>query len=209
MKIGNVIKEYRITHDLSMQEFAAKCGLSKGYISMLEKGVHPQNNKEIIPSIDTVQKVAIAMNLSIDTLLAMVDSDQPIEVSKSSTPVYEAAAGCSRLNDGYPNEELNIRLEPEEFVFRVVGRSMENTLLDGDIVIISAQSVPDYNGQMCLVKINGNESVIKRVEIKDNGLLLIGDNTNVYAPHFYSAEEVEQLPVRVEGVVTKLIREIE
>lgn len=81
MKIGNVIREYRHNHGISMQEFADRCGLSKGYISMLEKGVHPQNNKEIIPSIETVQKIAKAMNLSVDALLSMVDADQNIDVS--------------------------------------------------------------------------------------------------------------------------------
>ena len=84
MKIGNIIKEYRSSHDLSMQEFADRSGLSKGYISMLERGTHPQNNKEIIPSIDTVQKIASAMGMTIDSLLASVDSDQQIEVAPPS-----------------------------------------------------------------------------------------------------------------------------
>ena len=76
MKIGNIIREYRLNNSLSMQEFADKCNLSKGYISMLEKGKHPQNNKEIVPSIETVQKIASAMNLSVDALLEMIDKEE-------------------------------------------------------------------------------------------------------------------------------------
>ena len=207
MKIGSVIKEYRHSHDLSMQEFADKCGLSKGYISMLERGTHPQNNREIIPSIGTVQKIASVMGITVDTLLASVDGDQRIDITKSA-PLYETAAGRGRLNDGYPTDEYNVRLEADEIAARVVGRSMEPTLLDGDVVIIAAQNVPDYDGQICLVKINGDESTVKRVERKSNGIMLVGDNTNVYAPKFYTAEEVEQLPVKIEGVVRRLIRDI-
>lgn len=204
MKIGSVLKEYRATHDLSMQEFADRSGLSKGYISMLEKGTHPQNGKEIIPSIETVQKIASVMGISVDTLLEMVDSDQRIDIS---VPVYEAAAGEGRLNDGYPSEEYKIQLEPEEFVVRVVGRSMEPTLQDGDVVIMTAQSVLDYPHQIALVKVDGEESTIKRVEVRDDGIMLIGDNIDVYPPHFFTAAQVEQLPVTIEGVLTKLIRE--
>lgn len=210
---GEAIKDLRKKAGLSQEELAKKLNTTKQTIYKYESGIVTNIPSDKIEAMSRIFGVSPAVIMGWDTGIKLnfhlFGEQSSEEIDKSSTPVYEAAAGSSRLNDGYPNEELNIRLEPEEFVFRVVGRSMENTLLDGDIVIISAQSVPDYNGQMCLVKINGNESVIKRVEIKDNGLLLIGDNTNVYAPHFYSAEEVEQLPVRVEGVVTKLIRDIE
>lgn len=81
MVIGKIINEYRLSHDMTMQEFADKSGLSKGYISMLEKGVHPQNGKEIIPSIETVQKLARAMGISVDTLLESVDGDQLVDIS--------------------------------------------------------------------------------------------------------------------------------
>lgn len=37
MHLGEVIKQYRYDHGkMSMQAFADKCGLSKGYIAMLE-----------------------------------------------------------------------------------------------------------------------------------------------------------------------------
>lgn len=127
----------------------------------------------------------------------------------SSTPLYEAAAGEGRLNDGYPSENFKIQLEDEEFVVRVVGRSMEPTLQDGDIVIISAQNVIDYPRQIALVRVNGDEATLKRVEIQEKGLLLIGDNPSVYSPHFFTSEQVEQLPVMIEGVLTKLIREFD
>ena len=84
---------------------------------------------------------------------------------------------------------------------------MEPTLQDGDVVVISAQNVIDYPRQIALVKVNGEESTLKRVEVRDNGIMLMGDNIDAYPPHFYTADQVEQLPVVIEGVLTKLIRE--
>ena len=80
MTLGDLIKSYRTAHGLTMQEFASLSGLSKAYVSMLEKNRHPQNNKEIIPSIDTFNKVALAMKLSLNDVLEAVNSNQLINL---------------------------------------------------------------------------------------------------------------------------------
>ena len=91
MTLGELIKKYRSANGLTMQDFATRSGLSKGYISMLEKGKHPQNNKPIVPSIDTFGKVAKAMCISLNELLVMVDDDQLIDLSeeKASAHLYD------------------------------------------------------------------------------------------------------------------------
>lgn len=42
MTLSDFVKEYRKEHDLSQRQFAAICGLSNGYISMLEKNMNPK-----------------------------------------------------------------------------------------------------------------------------------------------------------------------
>lgn len=73
MNLSTIIKNYRLANNLTMQEFADACGLSKGYISMLENGRHPRNNKEVIPSLDTYRKLSEAMNVLLDDLLHSLD----------------------------------------------------------------------------------------------------------------------------------------
>ena len=51
MKLGEIIKEYRLSHKESMGDFANKTGLSKTYISMLEKNRNTSTGKPVIPSI--------------------------------------------------------------------------------------------------------------------------------------------------------------
>lgn len=194
MEFKDRLKLKRIENGLTLEELAKRIGTSKQTIHRYESGV--------ISNIPSDKIEALAKELKTTPAYLMGWDDAP-----SSAPLYEAAAGEGRLNDGYPSEEYKIQLEPEEFVVKVVGRSMEPTLQDGDIVIMTAQSVLDYPHQIALVKVDGEESTIKRVEVREDGIMLIGDNIDVYPPHFYTVDQVEQLPVTIEGVLTKLIRE--
>ena len=75
MTLGEYIKGYRKSNDMTMDDFAKKSGLSKGYISMLEKNRHPQNGKPITPTLETCKKAASAMGLSVNDLLGKLDPD--------------------------------------------------------------------------------------------------------------------------------------
>lgn len=63
MTLGEIISNYRNVNQISMDEFAKRSDLSKGYISMLEKNKNPKTNKPIVPSMDTIWKVSRAMNM--------------------------------------------------------------------------------------------------------------------------------------------------
>lgn len=79
MKLGDHIYNYRKKNKLSMDDFSKRSGISKAYISLLEKGTHPRNNKPIIPSVDTIKKAAAAMNISFEDLFASIDQDISID----------------------------------------------------------------------------------------------------------------------------------
>ena len=81
MKLGGIINQYRKEHRYSMDAFASLCGLSKGYISMLEANKNPKTGLPITPTLDTFSKIATAMNLTFDQLVSMCDEDQPISLA--------------------------------------------------------------------------------------------------------------------------------
>jgi len=194
--IGDKIKERRLQLGLTQDELAEMVGYkSRSAINKIEL-----NTRDI--SSDKIVEFSYALKTTPLFLLG-IDDDTPATV-----PVYEAAAGEGRINDGYPTEEYAIRLEPDQLVVRVSGRSMEPTLQDGDLVVVTAQNEVDRSRQIALVKVNGDEATLKRVEVNENGLTLVGDNTYVFPPHYYTAEQVKELPVRIEGVVTQLIRDM-
>ena len=89
------------------------------------------------------------------------------------------------------------------FALRVCGRSMEPRILEGDIVIVRQQEDVD-SGDIAIVLVNGDEATVKRVKKQAEGITLIATNTSVYEPHFYSNQEIRDLPVRILGKVVEL-----
>ncbi len=95
MKLGEIIKVFRKKNKMTMQEFADRAGLSKGYISMLERSQHPQSQRKLVPSFETYQKVANAMSMSIDELVALLDDNETVRLNESSLSNSDATDSSS------------------------------------------------------------------------------------------------------------------
>lgn len=62
MTLGDIIYNYRAEHKMSMDAFADRSGMSKAYISLLEKNKHPKTGKPIAPSIKVIKQTeAVAL----------------------------------------------------------------------------------------------------------------------------------------------------
>ena len=117
---------------------------------------------------------------------------------------------------GYPIEAVENVIGEEEiseemarsgdyFALIVNGQSMTPTLNDGDTVIIQKTPIA-HSGQIAVVLVNGDEATLKEIKLEEDGLWLIGHNSSVYPPKFYTAHEVEMLPVTICGVLVELRR---
>lgn len=85
MTLGDVIKDYRKTHNMSMDLFAEKSGISKAYISLLEKNRHPKTGKPIAPSIQSIKQAAEGMGMDFNVLFGMIDGDVSLLDEKNDT----------------------------------------------------------------------------------------------------------------------------
>lgn len=100
MTLGDVIKAYRAEHNLSMDAFSEKSGISKAYISLLEKNKHPKTGKSIAPSIQCIKQAAIGMNIDFNNLFSMLDGDVSLGNDSSDNPTssyFKKNALASRL----------------------------------------------------------------------------------------------------------------
>lgn len=219
MKIGLYVKHYRERHKLSMQEFADKADLSKGYISMLEKGKHPQNDREIVPSIETVNKIAKAMNLSIDELLARIDGNQMIDISRDrplpSNIILPSAhklpiMGTICAGDGVVCEDdyqgtfiVDIDVKAD-YCLKVHGDSMIGAnIYDGDIVFISKSYDFVQDQIYAIEKLDYNEASLKRVT-QDGDTLILNPCNPEYHAMVTDYEEVRIIG-RCVGVLHKYV----
>ena len=211
--IGDLIREYRQSHGLSMEEFGRRAGLSKAYISLIERGKNTRSNKPIVPSIDTMKAIADGLEMDLDVLLRSIDPSQKIKIN-STHPKGVQIPVLGRVVAGVPLEAVEEILDYEEitpelaatgefFALQIRGRSMEPRMLEGDVVIVRRQSDVD-SGDIAIVLVNGDEATVKRVSKSDRGIPLIATNPNVYEPHFYSSEEINDLPVQILGKVVEL-----
>ena len=89
MTLGDAIKQYRTEHRMSMDAFARASGLSKAYISILERNFNPTTQRPVVPSIVTFKCASMAMKIDLNDLLAMVDEDQPVYLSPEAEPNSE------------------------------------------------------------------------------------------------------------------------
>lgn len=149
MTLGEIVKEYRENHKMSMDDFSKLCGLSKGYISMLEKNVNPTTGKAIAPSLETIRQIAVAINTDINTLIEQLDSKQKVSLvnlssSKDSDANYvksdavkldkkeKALINYYRNSDEFGQKAILLTAERE------LQRSKEQIQSDGTIVVKTA-----------------------------------------------------------------------
>lgn len=229
MNLGEIIKEYREKHNLSLQDFANKIGTSRSYIHMLEKNINPSTNKPISPSIETLKLLANAMNMDIDLLLKKLDDNQLIYlneekykeqfVSKDNIqPSSAVVLVYGTIPAGIPMECIEDVLDTEEipasmlkggkqyFGLKINGNSMFPTYLDGDTIIL--EKVDDCeSGQDAVVMINGNDGTFKRVFKNENGIILQPLNPE-YQPMVFSNEQIINLPIKIIGIAREIRRKI-
>lgn len=214
MFLGEIITKYREEHDMTMDVFADKAGLSKGYISMLEKNINPKTKNPIVPSLLTFQKVASAINVSFADLFAMVDKSQKINLSTSDPQPSINARRINvygRIPAGIPIEAVTDIIDWEEIpsdwhgeylALQVKGDSMEPEYRQGDTIIIKVQ--PDCeSGQDCAVYVNGYDVTLKRV-IKHSDCIILQPLNHIYPPKIFSFTEKDYITIL--GIVIEMRR---
>lgn len=215
MNLGNIIKSYREDNKISQDEFAKMTGLSKAYISILERNRKPVNNKPAVPSLETIKAVAHAIGMDFNELIAILDGEQPILLSPTTTGIKIPVLG--RVAAGIPIDAIEDVLDWEEipqsmaatgeyFGLKIKGDSMLPDIKNGDVVIVRRQEQVE-NGEIAIVLINGDEATAKKVKHTESGIMLIPNNPS-FEPMFFSKEEIATKPVQIIGRVVELRRTI-
>lgn len=72
MKLGDVLVQYRMEHNLSMREFAKLCNLSPAQIYFMERGANSAG-ESFTPKVKSLKKVASAMGITFGELVSVCD----------------------------------------------------------------------------------------------------------------------------------------
>lgn len=213
MTLGDYISNYRKTHELSMADFAKLSGISKAYVSILEKNKQPATGKPVEPTVQTIRMVAEATGVDFNWLFSQlnqwVNISQDFERSESvRINVYgQVAAGLpmEMIEDIYDTEEIPVdwvRGDKEYFGLVIKGDSMLPRMRDGDVIIVRKQEDAE-TGETVVATVNGNDATCKVLRKSPTGIELLPTNP-AHAPQFYSNEDVLSLPVKILGKVVEL-----
>jgi len=235
MTLGEIIKEYRVSHKLSQDVIAARSGLSKAYISVLERNVNPKTHLPPEASLKTINSVARAINCDFEDIYEKLDDEIKLSLSehiprmrleltmpKVSEDVVsfrvnvDIAAGydqpAAQLSDWegesieIPKSALKGRPMEDYFVIRIKGNSMYPHYQNGDYVLVLKQQTIERSGDIAVL-LYGEEGTIKKIEYEKGmkEMRLIPLNPE-YPPHVIKGVDLEQC--RIIGVPRLLIREI-
>jgi transcriptional regulator with XRE-family HTH domain len=68
MYIGQIISDYLQENQMSQRQFAKRCGLSNGYISMLINNINHKTGKPLIPSLSALLSISKGFGMTFEEL---------------------------------------------------------------------------------------------------------------------------------------------
>jgi len=178
---------------------AKEIGFSSAALVKWKNGTIPRGN--------ALQKIADYFGVTVNDLLT--DTPAP---SKLHREEGEKIAVLASVGAGIPLEAINTfdQDDPDSweeisksergefFALRVRGPSMEPLIRHGDIVIVRRQD--EYNdGDIVVALVNGSEGVCKLLEYRNNGGIALLSLNPDFPPMNFTAEQIENLPVRIMG----------
>ena len=196
--IGWNINALLLRADKTQIDLAEYLGVSKSTVSMWVNGVR-------VPRMARID--AMARFFGVNRSDIMEPWGEPHSAGSVSIPVYaRVAAGLpfEAVEDIIDREEIPEALSQQGTYYglRIWGDSMEPRMKKGDVVIVRKQTTAD-DGDIVIVTINGTDATCKRFKRYQDGIALISNNPS-YPPMYYTAQEVEQLPVCIIGKVVEL-----
>lgn len=217
MTLGEIIKEYRASQGLSQDAIADRSGLSKAYISILERNKNPKTGVAPIPSLKTINAIAIAINSDFDTIFSRLDPDFQVTIgdqlpqtqqtaslpsniipfpTMSKVPlVGQIACGTPILAEENITDYVDVPGHIKaDYALTCKGDSMVNAgIRDGDIVYIRQQDEVE-NGQIAAVMVDGDEATLKRFYFDGSQVQLVAENPKIM-PRAFSGEEINRVHV--------------
>ncbi len=173
------LKNTRESRGMTQIQLCEASGVSQAQLSLYESGQRSPTSESLI-------KLARSLGISVDYLLGLVDVPEAhlkgeVELPFPKTQKQIPILGQVSAGNGVPAEDDVIghmmvdETESIDFALAVHGHSMYPKLLDGDIVFVRKQQLA-RNGQMVVVRINGDEGVIKYFHKSGDTIILTSEN---------------------------------
>lgn len=220
--LGDKIRKIRTQNKISLNKLSKITGISLGYLSDLE------NNKAVNPSVEKLDLIAKALNVSIDSFfkndiekwdatitnqvkeeVAIYDSINKNKSNVINLPIVgsvragEPILATDNIEGYLPTLKSFLNSDMDYFYLRVQGDSMNQEFDNGSLLLIEKTSYVD-NGSIGVVLIDGMEATVKKVIQNNNMITLIPMSNNpIYVPQMYDIIKDE---IQIVGRVKQAIK---
>ena len=178
---GESLRFWLVRRGMSQHVLALKVGVAPNTISQIATG---QRN----PSLDLLEKITGALDLSLPEFFACKDGSLPEIVFVERVKArprgggggLETDAECSGLYSFHSSFIARKRGSAEDMkIFEVAGDSMSPTLNDGDLIMVNLRETDVRGGYVYLLRM-GDELMVKRLENRPGNRLLIRSDNPAY-----------------------------
>lgn len=178
---GDVLRFWITKESVKQETLAEACGVSQSYISML------LGNKKN-PSVPLLTRITEFFNTDIADFFRQPSCifDDFFLVPMLSARPKAGEGGLETDSEfmgwySFKRNFLERKGNPfKMYLFRVVGDSMEKTLLEDDVVLVDTSQPSIVSGKIFLIRL-GPELMVKRLETRPGLIRVISDNTQ-YSP---------------------------
>lgn len=206
--------------DITQSELSKISGVTAASISGYRNGNHSPTRKN-------AELLAKALNVSSAWLMGLSDdpsreraSRQSIDAGVASNVGPVRIPVLSKIAAGVPMEAMESHIDDDDpdtweeipgewmhgdkafFALKVSGDSMSPDIPDGSIAIIE-RCYEWRDGKVMAVYVNGYNATLKRVKLKDGGIVLLEAFNPSFETQVYTAEEVEKTPVKPCGILVE------
>lgn len=205
MTIGEKIKSLREQKGMTLEELGNKVGVGKSTVRKWENGMIANMRR------DKIAKLADALETSPAELMGWKNPSRIIQnpLGNNRIPVYSSAgAGKPHLANDDILYFIDYSGDPNGVIAIVIdGDSMTPTIPNGSVVIADCNLSIDSGDIVIAVVNSDNEALCKRLKKYDDGIALVSDNPS-YPPRYFSADEVQTLPIRIVGKCTEVRKKL-
>ena len=188
MQLKELLIQYEIQNDLIHLDVANKVGVS---LSTYYRWINGESTKL---KRNTIERLSNVLECDIDSVIEETNRIKPILGNVKAG--YDLIA--QQDIEGYV-ELGKADAQKGDYFLRVKGDSMEGShIYDGDLLYVQICSeVP--SGSIAVVLV-GDEATVKKVKYKNDLMILEASNPK-YEARYFTAKEVETIPVRIIGIV--------
>jgi repressor LexA len=158
-------------------------------------------------SLDTLKKIAVYLNTTLDYLIDGVESSSMKSNNGINKIPVLGVVPCGDPADAIEHvigfiDNFMIERSDNAFALIAKGDSMEPVITEGDIIVVNKQNTVK-TGDIAIVKVNGNDATCKKVIISASGISLVPTNEN-YNLVFYTKAQMDSEPISVIGKVIEV-----